>query len=219
MATEAEWIRRRIKEQYGEGRKARPSFVSSRMAYKGPPKPFSMKDDLVEPSEQQRMDAQEARRKALERVRGHIERSKGTGFVEGATGRYLRRGGGKISEARPKSELEWIILRARSTPGPNSYSIKYSTHSQGALISDANAKSDLDWTIHRARETPGPSAYNPKLLPSASNTTKISDAEVLDFIDMEVMRSRDIPGPAAYDVSRCAQQPSIKRSIHSDGNG
>ncbi len=78
---------------------------------------------------------------------------------------YVRRmiGGrvGRISEAQTKSEVEWAIARASSTPGPDEYSIKSDFGGDcGARFSTANTKSDLEWKIHRAKQTPGPDQYH-----------------------------------------------------------
>ena len=41
-----------------------------------------------------------------------------------ATGRYLLPGGGRFSLAKPKGEFDWVVSRAKQTPGPNQYNVK-----------------------------------------------------------------------------------------------
>ena len=76
----------------------------------------------------------------------------------------------KISDANPKSDIDWVILNASQTPGPNQYSPDKDVASRlrGGRFSSARPKSDLEWTIHNASETPGPNAYDISLCPPPS---------------------------------------------------
>ena len=51
-----------------------------------------------------------------------------------------RRGGGKFNSSRPKSDLEWAMLRAKSQPGPGEYKI---TSAQPATGEDILSKQKL----------------------------------------------------------------------------
>ena len=161
----------------------------------------------------------DAQKRAKARVRRRQNETKTAGnFVPGPTGRYLRSGGGKISEARPKSYIDWVVYRGRELPGPARYFPKVPHISPGVNISDANSKSELEQIIHRSRMTPGPSAYSPKLLPGASFTTKISDANPKSDVDWIIARSSQIPGPADYNISRCPYNTVRKRRRRRNNN-
>jgi hypothetical protein len=148
--------------------------------------------------------AKKARAEARKRVKARIMKDKHSKkYSSGATGRYLHPGGGKISTANPKSELEWVITRAKLTPGPNAYMPKYpdSGGSGATKISDADPKSEIDWIIYRAKQTPGPNAYMPKLIPGASFTPKMAEGNPKSELDWVIYRSKQTPGPSEYDVS------------------
>ena len=77
-------------------------------------------------------------------------------------------GGGttKISDADPKSEIDWIIYRAKQTPGPNAYLPKMIPGASFTpKMAEGNPKSELDWVIYRSKQTPGPSDYDVSLSP------------------------------------------------------
>ena len=78
-----------------------------------------------------------------------------------ATGRWSKPGGGRFSNARPKSDIEIKMLRAAETPGPGQYKLpQFGSGKGGIRISDANPLSDIDLKMIRAAETPGPNQYN-----------------------------------------------------------
>ena len=159
----------------------------------------------------------DAQAKAKQRVRRRRKKHRADGgFVPGPTGKYVRRGGGKISEANPKSYIDWVVYRSRDMPGPARYNPKLRVSSQGVNISDASPKSELEEIIHRSKQIPGPMRYSPKLLPGASFTTKISDANPKSEIDWVIARSSKIPGPADYNISSCPYLPtqaSLKKRV------
>jgi hypothetical protein len=76
-----------------------------------------------------------------------------------------RGGGQKISEGRPKSDLDLLELRYKYEPGPGEYSPSYvrqfSTSSSRAgagspVLGGRKSKTDLEWTIYHAKSLPGP---------------------------------------------------------------
>ena len=148
--------------------------------------------------------AKKARKEARERVRRRIMKDRNKPqFKSGATGRYLKPGGGKISTANPKSYIEWVIYRAKQTPGPNQYMPKIQSTGGGGTtkISDADPKSEIDWIIYRAKQTPGPNAYLPKMIPGASFTPKMAEGNPKSELDWVIYRSKQTPGPSDYYVS------------------
>eukprot|EP00944_MAST-04C_sp_MAST-4C-sp1_P009818 g9818.t1 len=157
--------------------------------------------------------ARKARQLARERVkRRRMKDRNKPQYRSGATGKYLRPGGGKISTANPKSYIEWVQYRAKQTPGPNQYMPKMPSTSGGGTtkISDADPKSEIDWIIYRAKQTPGPNAYLPKMIPGASFTPKMAEGNPKSELDWVIYRSKQTPGPSDYDVS-LSPYPTIGR--------
>ena len=58
----------------------------------------------------------DAQAKAKQRVHRLPKAQADGGFVPGPTGKYVRRGGGKISEANPKSYIDWVVYREHAWP-------------------------------------------------------------------------------------------------------
>lgn len=124
-----------------------------------------------------------------------------------ASGRYLLPGGGRFSNADPKGEFDWIVHRAKSTPGPNQYKVKVNSWGTGGIkISDANPKSEIEWTIYRAKQLPAPNAYGLIKMPGPSGG-KFSTAFPLSELDRTILRSNDIPGPNNYKIDLCPTYP------------
>ena len=105
--------------------------------------------------------------------------------------------GQKFGEHNPKSELEWVIHRAKSAPGPDQYSPKLVEPKKGVKFSDFTPKSDVDWMIHRAKNMPGPGEYEPKPV-KRSGSLKFSSFNPKSEIETIMARSSDMPGPSDY---------------------
>ena len=111
-----------------------------------------------------------------------------------ATGKWSKPGGGRFSNARPKSDIEIKMLRAAETPGPNEYVLpSFGSGNRGVKISDANPKSEVDLIMLRSKETPGPSEYQPKAI-GRKKGLKISDAKPKSELDWIIHRSISTPG-------------------------
>jgi hypothetical protein len=130
-----------------------------------------------------------------------------------ASGRWLRPGGGRFSSAKPKSEIDWIILRAQQTPAPNQYAgVKYEWGKGGIKISDANPKSEVEWVIYRSKRTPGPNAYNQDLPPSTGlSGGRFSTAFPKSYLDWTKYRAEQIPGPSEYKIDLCPMTPGTSK--------
>ena len=73
-------------------------------------------------------------------------------------------GGGVISNAKPKSDIEWTILRSRQVPGPGHYDTEAVMKAAapppaGGRFNTSKPKSYVEWLQYRAAQTPGPSDY------------------------------------------------------------
>lgn len=131
-----------------------------------------------------------------------------------ATGKYLRPGGGRFSNAKPKSEIDWVILRAKDSPGPSAYRpiVKAKGGSGTTKISDANPKSDVDWVIYRSKQTPGPSEYKVKgMSESRQGGGRFSTAFPMSDLEWTIYRSKQTPAPDEYLVDRCPTYPKSSR--------
>ena len=130
-----------------------------------------------------------------------------------ASGCWLKPGGGRFSTAKPKSEIDWIVLRAKQTPGPNQYAgVQYKWGTGGIKISDANPKSEVEWVIYRSKQTPGPSEYNQDLPPSTGMSGgRFSTAWPKSYLDWTEYRAKQIPGPSDYKIDLCPMTPSSSK--------
>ena len=126
-----------------------------------------------------------------------------------ATGRWLRPGGGRFSLGKPKSEIDWVILRAKQTPAPNQYAgVAYKWGTGGIKISDANPKSEVDWVIYRSKRTPAPNAYRPPPIASSGMSGgRFSTAWPKSYLDWVKYRASQTPGPSEYKTDLCPNYP------------
>ncbi|KAJ1484465.1 hypothetical protein T484DRAFT_1797028 [Baffinella frigidus] len=110
--------------------------------------------------------------------------------------------GGKFNMSKPKSDVDWLILRASKIPAPGHYGVPdIRTGMLGARFSTARPKTSLDWEIARAKKTPGPGAYNVEgMLPNYGG--KFGTGEAKSEIEWIETRASKLPGPAAYDLQR-----------------
>ena len=76
-------------------------------------------------------------------------------------------GGGRFSNANPKSNLDWAIYRANDGPAPNAYSIPSTCLSASGVgrVCMERPPTQLDQQIRRAKEMPGPGKYGAPKLP------------------------------------------------------
>ena len=130
-----------------------------------------------------------------------------------ATGKYLLPGGGRFSNANPKGEFDWVVSRAKQTPGPNQYKIKVNEWGTGGIkISDANPKSEIDWVIYRGKSIPAPNAYGLIKMPGPSGG-QFSTAFPMSELDRTILRANDTPGPNQYKVDLCPTYPKSSRNF------
>lgn len=72
----------------------------------------------------------------------------GPGQYDPDVGYKLR--GGKFSEARPKTDVDWVIYKAERIPGPGQYELGGGPGTKGGgKFSTARPKTDVDWKIYR----------------------------------------------------------------------
>ena len=109
------------------------------------------------------------------------------------------RGATKISDANPKSDLDWTIYRSKQTPGPAAYNVQTNLAKMGGgKFNLSNPKSEIEWIQKRSRETPGPSDYADFSLKDASQRAsggKISTAKPKSQTELLMIRAAETPGP------------------------
>ena len=109
------------------------------------------------------------------------------------------RGATKISDANPKSDLDWTIHRSKLTPGPAAYNVQTNLSKMGGgKFNLSNPKTEIEWIQKKSRETPGPSDYADFSLKDASDRAsggKISTAKPKTETEILMLRSAETPGP------------------------
>lgn len=108
--------------------------------------------------------------------------------------------GGKFSSAKPKSDVEWAIHRAKQCPGPGEYKTNKDYIPKGGRFNMSNPKSDIDWVIKKGSEQPGPCDYrlgDKHLKPTGG---KFSTARPKSALEWTIFNARQRPGPGHYEV-------------------
>jgi hypothetical protein len=110
---------------------------------------------------------------------------------------------GRISEANPKSEVDWMIQRAENTPGPSEYDLpngmadKMNKRNNGKM-STAFVPSDLEKTIEVASTRPGPSDYSVKDVQKRVAGIKFSTSIAPREVERLMRDAAMLPGPVDY---------------------
>ena len=112
---------------------------------------------------------------------------------------------GKFSTSHGPSELDRIILHAKTTPGPGEFHSNYLVnHGRRGLgggsgrMSTAHPKSELDWIKIRAKQIPAPCDYNMKSSLVMDRRGHFSTSVLHSFIDVAVNQTKDMPGAGEY---------------------
>ena len=108
---------------------------------------------------------------------------------------------GRFSTARPKSDVDVMMYRAKSLPGPGSYDSPAMADvlPQGGVISKGEPKDEIDWIVYAKREIPSPAHYPaPKLPEPGGGGFNMSNPK--GWLDWIEYRQKQLPGPR-YNVS------------------
>ena len=73
---------------------------------------------------------------------------------------YELQKGGKFSEAKPKSDIEWRMLKAAEIPAPGQRQNIATQGTSGGKFNMGKSKSEVEWAIHRAKTVPGAGEYS-----------------------------------------------------------
>ena len=86
--------------------------------------------------------------------------------------------GGVISQANPKTDLEWAVYYAKRMPGPADGDPPSLPSPSGGKFNDANPKGYIEWATYRAARIPGPTDYGapsfPPLMSAAASSAASS---------------------------------------------
>ena len=118
-----------------------------------------------------------------------------------AAGCYSQFGarGGKFSSAKPKSDVDWAIYRAKQCPGPGEYAgVGKDQVPRGGRFNMSNPKSDIDWLIKKSSEEPGPGDYRLNEKNMRPGGGKFSTARPKSALDWTIFNARQRPGPGHY---------------------
>ena len=108
---------------------------------------------------------------------------------------------GRFSTARPKSDVDVMMYRAKSLPGPGAYEAPSMTEvlPQGGVISKGEPKDEIDWIVYMKREIPSPAHYPaPKLEEPGGGGFNLSNPK--GWLDWIEYRTKQLPGPR-YNVT------------------
>ena len=108
--------------------------------------------------------------------------------------------GGKFSSARPKTDVDWAIYRAKQGPGPGEYKPDASYRVSGGKFNMSKAKTEVEWIEHRASKLPGPGDYTLEDQTTSLIGGKFSTAKPKSSLDWTIYKSKQEPGPGQYDI-------------------
>lgn len=152
---------------------------------------------------------------------GTIERVLKTGAAQPGPGQYrikgtLRQIGGTFSEGNPKSDVEWMIHRAKHQPGPGEYTITAS--STGLIGSQPRGKFNegrgmtyLEQKI-RTAQTINPDGATMDHADFETSGGKFNMSNPKTDFDFLLDRGAKTPGPASYDAPRWPA-PAVDKSV------
>jgi len=107
--------------------------------------------------------------------------------------------GGRFSEAKPKSFIEWSVYLKKDMPGPLDYKINEYSLPKGGRFGDSKPLSSLDLEIMRAKLTPGPGEYgNGFSSLETKGCGRIAMSRGKTSLDWAILRAAELPGPGEY---------------------
>ena len=134
-------------------------------------------------------------------------------------------GGRFPSGAKPKSDVEWSILRAAGMPGPADSGTRLEfgkggveSPVHGGKFGGGNVKSSLEAAMEEARHKPGPGRYDVDASHSIGGAPNLGCARAKTALELMLLESAKIPGPAAYSPARhdAITGGAFSRGLHSE---
>ena len=132
-------------------------------------------------------------------------------------------GGGRFSTSNVMSDVDWVIKRSKSTPGPGFYGMPKFQKVGGGRFSSSMVMSEIDWVVKRSKDIPGPSSYGTPALPQKEGVPFGPTGGPREYMRPrpmtapQMIKARDaanMPGPGSYKAidSMGIQVQSQKRS-------
>jgi len=127
--------------------------------------------------------------------------------------------------AKPKSDVDWAILRGRGQPGPGDCQPRVgfgecgpvTSPVRGGLFLGANSKSSLDMLLEEARHMPGPGRYEAEGR-GRMGCVNLAGARSKTALEALLIEAEKVPGPGAYSPHR--QEPilggAFSHGLHSE---
>lgn len=158
--------------------------------------------------------------KASTRFEKDITPGPGEYYVPGT----LHSAGGTWGKHRPKSDLEWQMMRSQAIPGPGQYKLKDETQVTGGTWGTYHAKSDLEWAIYHAQQLPGPADYAPKADTIGHGEKGVAFSTTNTPTEIEAMMrvKAQEPGPSDYGSPNIPLEKmtikKLEKKVSSAGN-
>ncbi len=126
----------------------------------------------------------------------------------------LSQAGGQMAGKVP-TEWDFLVRRAKESPGPGHYNVNNSSLSQAyGLMSEFTTMTDIDWKIKNARAVPGPGHYQPKPVGKAFSAS-FGTYKPKSFVDLAVAKGRDTPAPGYSQAKVVPNRRKKLRDIQS----
>ena len=107
----------------------------------------------------------------------------------------------KFPRGRSKSQLEWIIYRAKQLPSPNEYNLGTTIGKmKTGKIGTSRPKTHIEIIESRSRQVPAPDYYQrPKTVdPLKLKGVRFSNSFPKNYIEWTEYYAKQLPGPAEY---------------------
>ena len=107
----------------------------------------------------------------------------------------------KFPRGRSKSQLEWIIYRAKQLPAPNEYNLGTTIGKmRTGKIGSSRPKTHVEIIEARSRQVPAPDYYQrPKTVdPARLKGVRFSNSFPKNYIEWTEYYAKQLPGPSEY---------------------
>ena len=113
--------------------------------------------------------------------------------------RLKRRGGGRFSNAKPKTDTEWLIYHKSQLPGPGQYTPKAvfdPSNIKGGRFNESRPKTSIELLQLQAKEMPAPGDYNPRRIEKSGINQKFNLSKPKTDTEWKMYYAAQTPGPA-----------------------
>ena len=118
------------------------------------------------------------------------------------------KGGFAMSDARPKSDVEWAMLRAAAIPGPGAHDTFVPKVEAGIKFNDSNSLSDIDVAMLRASRLPAPGERQTTKFETAK-TGKWGKSSAPSQLESQILKASREPGPGEYYTHSTVERKTL----------